>query len=39
MLDLRPFLYPAFTWPYKKIEEALAAFERGEKEEKNVKKG
>lgn len=25
--DLRPFLYPAFTWPYRKIEEALVAYE------------
>ncbi|KAI9684096.1 MAG: glutamine-dependent NAD(+) synthetase [Trizodia sp. TS-e1964] len=25
--DLRPFVYPVFTWPYKKIEIALAALE------------
>ncbi|MCJ1246375.1 glutamine-dependent NAD(+) synthetase [Trapelia coarctata] len=25
--DLRPFLYPAFTWPYKKIEENVMAWE------------
>ncbi|KAL0640035.1 glutamine-dependent NAD(+) synthetase [Maublancomyces gigas] len=23
--DLRPFLYPAFSWPYKKIEETVVA--------------
>jgi len=22
--DLRPFLYPAFSWPYKKIEAVVA---------------
>jgi NAD+ synthase (glutamine-hydrolysing) len=25
--DLRPFLYPSFTWPYKKIEAAVEAME------------
>jgi len=27
--DLRPFVYPVFSWPYKKIEEALGRFESG----------
>ncbi|KAF2455564.1 hypothetical protein BDY21DRAFT_289192 [Lineolata rhizophorae] len=27
--DLRPFLYPVFTWPYKKIEDALRRHEEG----------
>ncbi|KAK8161701.1 hypothetical protein IWX90DRAFT_438468 [Phyllosticta citrichinensis] len=27
--DLRPFLYPVFSWPYKKIEEALRKHEEG----------
>jgi NAD+ synthase (glutamine-hydrolysing) len=35
--DLRPFLYPAFSWPYKKIEATVARLmgdgEKGEKEE------
>lgn len=30
--DLRPFVYPLFSWPYKKIEEALARYEAGEAE-------
>jgi NAD+ synthase (glutamine-hydrolysing) len=25
--DLRPFLYPSFTWPYKKMEEYVTAWE------------
>ncbi|OJD34895.1 glutamine-dependent nad(+) synthetase [Diplodia corticola] len=28
--DLRPFLYPVFSWPYKKIEEMLKKHEDGE---------
>lgn len=28
--DLRPFLYPSFSWPYKKIEDALGRMEKGE---------
>ncbi|KAK7556900.1 hypothetical protein IWX49DRAFT_559083 [Phyllosticta citricarpa] len=28
--DLRPFLYPVFSWPYKKIEEALRKHEGGD---------
>ncbi|KAL9100957.1 MAG: hypothetical protein Q9187_009298 [Circinaria calcarea] len=33
--DLRPFVYPVFSWPYRKIEEALRGYEGGgrEKEE------
>ena len=31
-LSLRPFLYPNFTWAYKKIERSIAALEeRGKK--------
>lgn len=30
--DMRPFVYPVFSWPYKKIEEALARYEAGEVE-------
>ncbi|RPB03602.1 glutamine-dependent NAD(+) synthetase with GAT domain-containing protein [Choiromyces venosus 120613-1] len=29
--DLRPFLYPAFSWPFGKIEEAVAAINAREK--------
>ena len=37
--DLRPFLYPRFTWPWKKIDEALAAIEKVKHEdEKKVQK-
>lgn len=25
-----PFVYPVFSWPYKKIEEALARYEAGD---------
>ena len=28
--DLRPFLYPAFSWPYQKIETWLDAYEKNE---------
>ncbi|KAI9706556.1 MAG: glutamine-dependent NAD(+) synthetase [Candelina mexicana] len=28
--DLRPFLYPSFSWPYKKIEKHVAALEEKE---------
>ena len=28
--DLRPFVYPLFTWPWKKIEEALKRYESAE---------
>ena len=28
--DLRPFLYPSFTWPYKKMMESVEAFEKRE---------
>ncbi|KAH8146825.1 uncharacterized protein LAJ45_09199 [Morchella importuna] len=31
--DLRPFLYPAFSWPYKKIEETVAALAAREKKD------
>ncbi|KAI9850530.1 MAG: glutamine-dependent NAD(+) synthetase [Thelocarpon superellum] len=30
--DLRPFLYPAFEWPYRKIEQWLDVYERREKD-------
>ena len=30
--DLRPFLYPVFSWPYKKIEETVARLMEREKE-------
>ena len=26
--DLRPFLYPSFTWPYRKMMESVEAWER-----------
>ena len=30
--DLRPFVYPVFSWPWRKIEAALGRYEGGEKE-------
>ena len=33
--DLRPFLYPSFAWPYKKMMAAVERWEGAEKEEKN----
>ena len=29
--DLRPFLYPSFSWPFGKIEERVAAINAREK--------
>ena len=32
--DLRPFLYPSFAWPYKKMMAAVERWEGAEKEKK-----
>ena len=31
--DLRPFLYPYFTWSFKKIDDTVKEIERREQEE------
>ena len=30
--DLRPFLYPSFSWPYRKMEENVKLWEEREEE-------
>lgn len=35
--DLRPFLYPGFEWPYKKMMRAVEKWEEGREKEGGVK--